>query len=373
MRVVGVNSKMQRWTAEDYQRVKLVGDYETPDEFFLARSAMEPVQRQLAQQLHRQEVEFKIAKYMEADGFEGARRTAIEMGAKVRRAVGDEKLASKIESCFDSGRIDIYEKGKTWVPYDSCGQRKLCPFHARGETKRRLRRYLDVIQESAKEHRLQFVTLTVPNIEVGQLQDGVKQIWDAWAKLRKLHAWHAVQAAMVNLETTYSTEAAPFHVHLHVLVAVSRYQDFSWAQVQQEWYRLTQGSQVDFEKIAAADEDALYRTVKELVKYPSKFNDGGEKGVHQGGGLLDMPDELFSEWLCAFRGARTMRTYGEWYRVEQLPDEQPDLGELVVSAVWRWDAAINSFNVFLIQEHNSTFPLEKILALEDFYIPPLPA
>lgn len=332
--------------------------YESPEEYLAA--AGKAVELALDAE-ERREIEDSAALVMRDGGFAEARRIARKMGAKLRSAVGREDLASKVEDCYSSGRIEIWEDHTKWSPHRSCGLPKLCPFHAKGETARRLRKYLPHLIEAGKRYRLQFMTVTIRNPALGELKAGVKKIFDAWDKLRRSKCFAPVRGAMANLELTWNDAGQSYNLHLHVLLAVARGEDFSWEHVQARWQELTGDPIVNFRLVRGRGGE-LANALAEVCKYTSKFKAttaGSQTNEGKaGGGLLDMPDPAFAEWFAAFWRLRSMRSYGIWYNVPDPPEgeEGEEDGEPVATLVWRERedrAGRRRLSVILIQANKS--------------------
>lgn len=338
-----------------------LGDYHSPEDYLLSRaqipaeSVKEEARAALGEWRGRARVEAAASQVIRLESFAKARRIAHAMAVKLGE-VGRPALSEKVEACFKTGRLMIWEEGKTFEPGSACGYAKLCPFHARIEAKRRLARYLDPVSSSADGGRIQFGTLTIRNANQGEYAEVAGRIWEAWGKLRRLKLWEPVTAAMVNLETTWT---GSFNIHLHVLLAVPWGQDFNWGQIREAWHRLSGSEWVHFKPVEVKGLGLVY-ALKELVKYPAKFEARDDLNMDSpvdwdtqaGGGLLDMPLEAFAEWLDYIHGSRTMRTYGEWFNIpEPDPGEEPDRGELL--GEFRWTSGAEGVDVFLIRVHNS--------------------
>lgn len=268
--------------------------------------------------------------------------------------------ALKVRNCFAHGHLEIWNADGNlrtrWMPriwytqhpmgYDvavgACGLPKLCPFHARMETRRRIERYLPTIEKSARSGRLRFVTLTTRNAPMGGLATAWDEIWNAWTKLRKSDCWTA-SGALAAFEVTYSDyDGGSWNAHLHVLCVVPRGVDFSYRRIQAKWEEITGAPIVDFEQVRSSSPDDLVSGLHEVLKYVSKFDD-----------LAAMPDEAFSEWFEFMHGRRALRSYGEWYRLQDLDlDEEELVGELVAAFDWCWSEA-GGLRVFLIQVNKS--------------------
>lgn len=300
--------------------------------------------------------------------FVGALGVAGHMAAKMMEA-GYVKQSVKVSNCFCRGYVIDYDDGKrSFMPISACGYSKFCPIHARAEMRRRLERYLAAIERVAKDYPLQFITFTIPKRPVGHLQEQWDLIWDAWGKIRRQKVWKdAVVAAIAAAEVTWTDDG--HHLHIHVLAAVKPFwqHKFDWAGVRRSWNRLVgigdaPNAHVDMREaknrrgkpIKTAEDRA--DAARELVKYVSKF--GGK------GGLLQMPMDAFAEWMDVFLGRRTLRSYGEWYRIGEIEkDETDDDKEIVAVTYWDYKRRLKKLSVSpatagairFIQVYKSTF------------------
>ena len=56
--------------------------------------------------------------------------------------------------------------------------------------------------------------------------------------------------------------------------------------------------------------------------------------------LGTLSDSAFAEWVQTVLGRRTLRSYGQRYRLQDLdPDEEEPVGELVAEFDWCWSEA----------------------------------
>lgn len=339
-----------------HDQLREFGEFHSPEDYYLSKGRVSETEVREKTRLSvrgGRQLEKAAGYILRMDSFTKARRLADRMSARLDE-IGRSDLAEKVAACFKTGRLLVYEQGREFEPGAACGYSKLCPFHARIESKRRLTKYLDAVVEVAGRSRIQFGTLTVANASLGEYAQAAAALWAAWGKLRRLDVWKPVKAAMVNMETTWGDNG--FNLHLHVLVAVQWRQNFDWGRVREAWHRLTGAEWIYFEPVNVQGLGLIY-ALKELVKYPAKFEGGKlyptspvDMDIQAGGGLLDMPLEAFREWFLYNHGKRTMRTYGEWYNVPDQDEEPPELGVLL--GEFRWTSNSEGVDVFLIRVHN---------------------
>jgi len=329
-----------------------------------------------AKEAARREAAEMADKILNDGSFQAGREVALRMGEKLE-AIGEHELAHAVAGCFATGYVELYENGSKTIPKSNCGgQKKLCPFHARMETRRRLEKYVLPISEAGKVYRLQWGTLTVPNLPRGRLSWGIDGLWAAYKRLRRRHIWQPVTGAIVKMETTWNDSSETWNLHLHVLAAMRHFDgtgetDFSYASILREWSDCADreglaGSQWHWWKpVSRWQPGGIEKAAKELLKYTSPFytrpGDGAEPAAY-GKGLLQMPDCAFSEWFVAWRGERDLRSYGVWNAqskvnfMEEIASER-DLGELLAYVNFIHNPSERRFEVFSIHNHKSTSEL----------------
>lgn len=306
-------------------------------------------------------LEERISKKINDQGFAKAMAAKEEIAKKLDE-IGAHTHALKVRECFCSGERHVFDSGRTvwypeirevqdhrgfWVDVGGCGLPKLCPFHGRIETRRRISKYLPHIEVTSHTHRIQFVTFTSLNAPRGHLSDCVRRTWDALRKLQRAKLWTA-DGSLATLETTYSPETG-WNVHIHALVAVPYWRkgqrvDFDWAKIQKRWESLTGASVVDFKPVNVSQN--LTGGLVETLKYVSKHDDLG-----------DMETDVFAEWYSAFHGHRSLRSYGIWYGLQDIElddaDEAEEGEQLIGVLRWHWLADAKAVRVFLIQVNKS--------------------
>ena len=280
---------------------------------------------------------------------EGRRlRTNRDLADKLDR-IGRADLAWRVAGCHAGGSLGITLDGRERVRTDTrCHVRRLCAWCARGEAARRARVLRAALLEAARRYRLQLATLTVSNAPVGELARRVDAVLAAWDRLRRRAVWRRViRAAALNVETTWHGaegcecgQAGTYHIHIHVIVARPWYDgtadtDLDWRALDAGWRELTGGNPVDWEDVDGRTAEERGAVAAELTKYVSKLTTERRAEARKpgacpaaGGGLLDMPDEAFREWVAVFGAPhrRWWRTFGEWYRLgarlEALEEEE---------------------------------------------------
>lgn len=316
--------------------------------------------------------------------FTDAKEMAREMGRKLVDFAGLDRIGQKVQTCYDSGRINFYEENgqitTKYQPHEGCGYHKYCPFHAKSETKRKVKKYFGKVLETSKDYRLKFLTLTVQNPGQDELKEkGWNKLWDNFKKLRDSVLWSAVQAGIANFEITFNPDSNTYNPHLHILVAVDWYKgndqtDFNYRKINKRWQKLTGATITNFKSIPWNEIERLVKypdhqvtksnPIIEVLKYPAplKVNKGS-----QGIGLLDMPEWAFYEAVRVIYRQRTLRSYGDWYRLKKTDaegkeledqdqeDQDQDNRTLIATLNWYWNGERSQVNVILIQVYKSQF------------------
>lgn len=321
----------------------------------------------LNEALRRDRLEQMVSEIIGDEGFSAAMKTKEKVADKLE-AIGADGHAIKVRECFVCGDLWEYKSGKrVWYPrlreakdhrghavkVGGCGLPKLCQYHARIETRRRLAKYLPHVIKSAKSHRIQFVTLTLLNRPLGQLAEGLEFAWSSFNKMRMSDEWTAT-GQLATIETTYSEENG-WNLHLHVLVAIPFGRDFSWRRIQERWMAITGATIVDFQRVRGKDGD-LARGLVETLKYVSKHEE-----------IASLEDDAFEEWYNAFFGHRTLRSSGIWYGLQNIvlddEDDNPDADDELIGVFrWVWGPT-EGIRVFLILVNNSTDAVGELAGL----------
>lgn len=309
------------------------------------------------------------------------RRLALNrrLAAKLDR-IGRGDLAGRVAACHAVGSVGITADGRERMYADRyCHVRRLCAWCARDEAARRARVLRPVLVDAARRYRIQFATFTVENAPMGTLEARVATLLRALERLRHRAVWRrVVRAAAMTVESTWhGTEGCTcghggtYHVHVHMLVARPRYDgssgtDLDWRALDAAWHELTGGTPIDWEDV---DGEAA---AVEMTKYVSKLT--AERSAPKpgacpatGGGVLDMPDEAFAEWVGVFGAPhrRWWRTYGEWFRLgreldapegepaPETPDREAEPAAEVLRLTWEPDAEGGTRLGVFIQPNNS--------------------
>ena len=145
---------------------------------------------------------------------------------------------------------------------------------------------LHTIRDQYPSYQYIFLTLTVPNVPLGELDAEINLMFQAWKKLYERKAVKTVMKGYLrSLEITYNHERDDFHPHFHVLIVVpSNYFSTGYIKFErwQELWKQARGLEVnpsvDVRKVKAnltpeekaAGIDAMVKAAAEVCKYSLK-------------------------------------------------------------------------------------------------------
>ena len=207
------------------------------------------------------------------------------------------KAMSLREDFFSKSAVERAEKCASFLAFLECSKHKHHPKKLTKATfcKNRLcvgcqmRRSLKCFATTTKimhwilnEHpQMQFIflTLTVPNVPLEQLDDTVQHMFDSWKKLTKRRGVkRIIEGYLRCLEITFNHERNDYHPHFHALIVVKKsYFQGKYYIKRNDWLKLWQEStqqpeitQVDVRKVKADTEDDLAKACAEIAKYSTK-------------------------------------------------------------------------------------------------------
>jgi len=211
--------------------------------------------------------------------------------ADVYKAYGYLDRAKKVSACGQSYvEWACHECGECWTVAEFRCDDRLCYLCARSRVARLLGSYGGALK-AVKNAKM--VTVSMRSRPIGELKDAVKELWDAFSRLRHRDIWKTVLGAIVSLEITFNTKEQTWHPHLHILVDS---EFIVWKRLRDAWVECTngEGSAVYIQKCIGGWE-------RELVKYITKVSDLVEN------------EQALREFLDFARGRRFLRTYGSLY------------------------------------------------------------
>jgi hypothetical protein len=238
-------------------------------------------------------------------------RRALWLNSKLAEALAEtglRHLASRLGACHTRFRRYRCSNGHSWAwPYRPCNLR-VCAFEARLRSARAAKRWGPVLGALDRPKHL---VLAMPNVPQGELKDGIRRLWGAFARLRRKSVWALVRGAVVALEVTFNRRAKTWHPHLHAILDAPY---LPWESLMAAWREASGAKQGESRTcwIGAADSGAI----RELVKYVTKM-----------ASLVRYPEAL-EEFLRAVKRMRMLRSYGSLYRLRLAlePAGCPDCG-----------------------------------------------
>lgn len=216
------------------------------------------------------------------------------------REIGEPELGSRVQACCaEIVAAETADGMRYLAPRERCEVR-MCPACASRRAARLARKYEPKIRLLEKDHRVRFLTLTIPNVPT-LTRDVLANLFAAWVKLRRQKLFAGVVASLAALEITKGVGG--WHPHLHILVIGGGYipQD----EIADAWEQLTGGRIVHIEKTDSG-------RLRELLKYPCKP------------ATVESAADLAEVW-AAIRGLKLVRAAGKLWN---LKDDGEDAGEL---------------------------------------------
>jgi hypothetical protein len=131
----------------------------------------------------------------------------------------------------------------------------------------RINRYVPVFEDWDREDSVQFVTLTVPNCEGGDLRETLDEMLHKLKLCRRqIRRTRGLEyKAVRSIEVTYNAKAGTYHPHFHIAVC-GRVQAIA---VRDEWLKRWPDASRRAQDVQKWDGDT--GSLKELVKYPTKL------------------------------------------------------------------------------------------------------
>lgn len=232
--------------------------------------------------------------------------------AKKMILAGYEKRGFIMMKCGDQMAIEYCQNcGAHHVRSTNLCRDKMCPVC---RWRLSLKRYAqmvavcDVLQAEYPSTEYKFLTLTIKNCAVDELNDTLKRMAKAWNRLlqRKLFKEH-VQGWARSVEVTYNKQTGEVHPHYHVILMMNklpqRGKAFNAGVIAKQWEKaleLDYNPIIDLREIKQGQAADITGVVCETFKYSVKDND-----------LSNMPLELFSKFVAQMSSVRTTAFGGE--------------------------------------------------------------
>lgn len=225
---------------------------------------------------------------------------------------------------------------------DKAGLPLLCPDDARDEASRLQRRYVPTLaawRNSGKA--LHYAVFTTPNAPPGKLRAEMVSIVKRFTKIfRRGRGFPEVKGALLTLEAPLAADR-DWNVHLNVLLMCDGFLDYEKLRAAWHW-------NVEIDRVRPNErgeesyEDAVRRTLRELVKYPVQAmptkSEEKRRRRHRDGrepppAMLEWTEREWSEWYDAHGRFRRTRTYGELYAIAE-PEAESLEGFEAVGTFW---------------------------------------
>lgn len=211
--------------------------------------------------------------------------------ARVYEKHGYTDRAGKVASCGKAYSFYVcHECGEfCYLAEFRCDDR-LCALCGRARVARLLESYGGIFKGLADP---KMITVSMRSRPLGELKQAVKELWDAFNRLRHRGIWKAVRGAIVSLEVTFNSGSRTWHPHLHIVVDSAF---LLWIRLKEAWEEVSlgEGTAVWIQKCRAGWE-------RELIKYVTKVS------------KLYTDFEALKEFLGFCKGRRFIRTYGTLY------------------------------------------------------------
>ena len=210
--------------------------------------------------------------------------------AKVLPAMNKTEISrsQRMFQCGDFLQFAVSESNdKRLFKANFCRDR-MCPACQQRRSRVVFHQVKDVCESIAKvypTYKYVLLTLTVPNVPIGELDDKMKQMGKAWLKLsRRVVFKKSVKGWFRTMEITYNSKSKTYHPHYHILLCVpSGYftknyiPHAQWLELWQTVMNDSSITQVDVRKITAnknrVGSDAISSAAAEVGKYATKPSD----------------------------------------------------------------------------------------------------
>ena len=201
--------------------------------------------------------------------------------------------AIRVRECHTRFRQYRCSQGHVWVlPHHSCHFR-LCAFRLRERSERAAEQLGPILRGIDRPKHL---VLAMPNAPLGELKQGIRRLWAAFARLRRKPIWDRVRGAVAALEVTFNGQTQSWHPHLHIVLDAPFLPQEDWLSA---WREASGAGGGESRTCWIGKADS--RAVHELVKYITKPV-----------ALARYPQAL-KEFIAAMKGVRCLRSYGSLY------------------------------------------------------------
>lgn len=176
-----------------------------------------------------------------------------------------------------------------------------CMVCNRIRTAKNIDKYLGILQGWSNK---QFVTLTIPNVQVDRLVGGIASMETGFKIIRERYGKRFRRGGSIQfqglrkLEVTYNPVRNDYHPHYHLVIS-----DLDFANTLVcDWLEIMPGTNRGAQDVRPADE----RSTKELFKYFTKLISSRTSSQVKRGVYVENLDWIFR----AIRGRRTFQNFG---------------------------------------------------------------
>jgi hypothetical protein len=243
----------------------------------------------------------------------------------------------------------------TVVGLPSHCDRLLCPYCEARRLAALRDRYRPAALEAAKERRLFFAVLTMPNCSLGELRRAMSTLVEACCRLRRRRGWtDAIAGGIWRYEVTFNLREQTWHPHLNLLVeSKGPLRMAHWQPIlQREWRSVLARLGVTWRGaggelsgqwgwLEEAGRAGLSEAIKQQLQQGASsadVDDAIEQAVNRGIDYTVKPDPDWSdpshpEWVVEYveaaAGRRSLNSFGTW---RGLPKPKSEPAEELVSA-----------------------------------------
>lgn len=220
-----------------------------------------------------------------------------------------------------------------------------------------------------EEYEALFLTLTVQNCEVSQLEPTLDMMSKAWNRLlAKRKNREIIKGTARSVEITYNHKAKTFHPHYHIILLTEKnkssvgelnaYFNTEWKKATNVLYQpITDLRRIENTALAEYDTSEAERykgAILETFKYTIKDDS-----------LAEMPLSTFRFYVDGVQGKRLVAYTGiikearaKLEFTEELEDETtagkcPDCGTEMLSAIYQWSFSENTYKRFIESVSNA--------------------
>jgi hypothetical protein len=199
---------------------------------------------------------------------------------------------------------------------------RICHVCNRIRTAKLMKGYLPQL----KNRKLDFVTLTIPNVKKEELKGTITEmIKTATLIIRNMREKKSLSVNGIRkIEVTYNKDSDTYHPHFHLLV------DNGAEEILSQWLKRYPTAKRIAQDIRPADQNSL----NELFKYSTKIIEGKQ------GKNIEIYCDALNTIMISLKGKRIFQPFGEIRKVSE-EIEQLDVQEIEdaepTTEIWHWN------------------------------------